>query len=523
MKKTLYLFSLLLSILVLGSCSGDDAVVPVGSVRGVVTNSKTGQPVPGCEVITSKNKTAITNAKGEFQLNDIVAGNETLSFKATGYVSQTTNVTVESGRTASVNIELVPHVITYSIYPVDPLLDFGVNTSVMNLTLRNPTSAPMEYKLTSNASWITMEPSSGLIPADKDENVKVTINRNSLSEGNYEQVITLVTPGGAENNMNIKVMVDQGAGIRPSVNTLSAVQDNGKNAIQAKGSVVNMGSTRISSYGFVYSVEMVPTLENCAGKIDLGALPGTTDFSYLFTNLEFEKEYYVRAYATNEAGTSYGETINLTLHKPGIQQMLTDQATAVKITTADLHGSIKVYLGADVNEVGFYYGTTPTPSLKNIVNSYPNGTTIQSRNVESSLEGLQPGTKYYYQTYAQCVDGSVEKGNVMSFTTMEYPTFTFNKIECEKINVRYYHLEFDATIDPKGNTIVEAGFLWNSTNAMLTMDNPRHKVVCQINNNKISYNDDINNLDIHLYVRGYLIMSDGTVVYSGEPLCFDEF
>lgn len=522
MKKIFYLFSLLLSLLVLGACSGDDNPVMLGDIRGVVKSAKTNMPVPGCEVITSKNKTAITNAQGEFLLEGVMTGDEILTFRATGYVNQTTNVVVEADRTVTANVELIPHTITYSIYPVDPLLDFGVNTSVKNLILRNPTAAPMEYKLTSSASWLIIEPSSGLIPANQEETIKVTVNRNELSEGSYEQIITLITPGGPENNMNIKVLVDQGKGVRPTVNTVSAKQIGGNNSIEAKGSVVEMGSTRITSYGFCYSFDVAPTLENNAKVIDLGDLQGSSDFSSVLSDLEFDREYSIRAFATNEAGTSYGETIRLMAQKPGIKEMKTDEATSVGITTADLHGSIKVFMGANVNEIGFLYGTTSTPSLKEIVDSYSTPTGIKSRNVDSTLKGLEAGTKYYFQTYALCEDGTVEKGNIMSFTTMEYPTFTFNKIECKKIDVRYYHLEFDATIDPKDHTIVEAGFLWNSTDAMLTVENPRHKVVCQMNGNKISYNGDINNLDFHLYVRGYLIMSDGTVRYSGEPIRFDE-
>ena len=522
MKKKLYLFSLLLSLLCLNACSGDDNDVANGSIRGVVKNIKTQMPIPGCEIVTGKNQTAISNARGEFQLNEVPPGNQTVTFKATGYVTQTTQVSVASGKTVTANIELTPHVITYSIYPVDPLLDFGVNTSVKNLILRNPTEAPMEYSLSSNASWISIEPSSGLIPAETEESVKVTVNRNGLAEGNYEQLITLSTPTGPENNMTIRVLVDQGTLVRPSVNTLSAVQDGGNNAIEAKGSLVNLGSTRVTSYGFCYSFNGAPTLDNNEKIIDLGAIQNTTEFTTLIKDLEYNREYWVRAFATNEGGTSYGETIRVEVLKPGIQEMTTGEATAVSITSADLHGNIKVYRGADVKEIGFYYGTTPTPSLKQVVNSYKTPATIQSRNVDSSLTGLQDGTKYYFQTYALGADDTVVKGNVMSFTTKEYPTFTFDRIECKKVDVRYYHLEFNATIEPKGNTIVEAGFLWNSTDSSLTYENPRHKVVCQINNNKISYSGEINNLDFHLYVRGYLVMSDGTVRYSGAPIRFDE-
>ena len=523
MKRTFYLFSLLLSLMVLSACSGDDEKeLSTGSIRGIVTNANTHKPVPGCEVITSRNKRAIANAHGEYLLEDVFSGEETLTFKATGYVTQTAKVNVEAGKKVTADIEMTPHTVTYTIYPVDALLDFGVNTSVKNLTLRNPTAAPMEYKLTSNADWIIIEPSSGLIPADSDELIKVTINRNGLSDGNYDKIITLSTPSGPENNMNIRVLVDQGQGVRPTVKTVSAKQDGGKNAIAAKGSVAEMGSTRISSYGFCYSTEGTPSLENNSKRVDLGGLEGASDYSASISNLEFEKEYSVRAYATNETGTSYGDVIKVMVHKPGITEINTEEATDVKITSATLHGNIEVYMGADVTEVGFLYGTTSTPSLKQVINSYNSPTTIQSRSLKSPVSKLDAGTKYYYQSYALCADGSLEKGNLMSFTTMEYPTFTFNKIECEKKDVRYYHLEFDATIDPKGHNIIEAGFLWNSTDAMMTLENPRHKVVCQMNNNKISYVGDINNLDFNLYVRGYLIMSDGTAVYSGDPIHFRE-
>lgn len=87
-------------------------------------------------------------------------------------------------------------------------------------------------------------------------------------------------------------------------------------------------------------------------------------------------------------------------------------------TTATLNGTYTGATGA-ISEVGFYYGTSSTPSTKVV----SNGT---SSPFTSSLSGLTANTTYYFQAYVKEYNASTSsveerKGLVLNFTTEAEP------------------------------------------------------------------------------------------------------
>lgn len=73
---------------------------------------------------------------------------------------------------------------------------------------------------------------------------------------------------------------------------------------QSGGSITDDGGSNVTQRGVVWSTEPSPTVDSCAGKTDDGS--GTGSFSSQLDGLSPATEYYVRAYATNSQGTSYG-------------------------------------------------------------------------------------------------------------------------------------------------------------------------------------------------------------------------
>lgn len=90
----------------------------------------------------------------------------------------------------------------------------------------------------------------------------------------------------------------------PVVLTEDATETAG--TIVADGSVTAEGGSSVVERGFVYSTESDPTIDD--GIVVLGTGPG--DFSGATEVLENDT-YFVRAYATNDAGTSYGSEITV--------------------------------------------------------------------------------------------------------------------------------------------------------------------------------------------------------------------
>jgi len=75
------------------------------------------------------------------------------------------------------------------------------------------------------------------------------------------------------------------------------------------GNVTADGGSAITARGFVYSdVQAIPTVNNTTTKIVTGTMG---EYSALLAGLAENKKYYVRAYAKNAVGTSYGLVVEV--------------------------------------------------------------------------------------------------------------------------------------------------------------------------------------------------------------------
>lgn len=80
-----------------------------GSVRGTVTDGQTGETIPGVNVtIVETQQGAASNAEGEYQIAGVQPGDYTLRATFVGYADREREITVRSGETTTVNLELSP-------------------------------------------------------------------------------------------------------------------------------------------------------------------------------------------------------------------------------------------------------------------------------------------------------------------------------------------------------------------------------------------------------------------------------
>ena len=95
--------------------------------------------------------------------------------------------------------------------------------------------------------------------------------------------------------------------VAPSVTTLS-VGEVTKTTATCVGEVTNDGGAEVTARGFCYGTSNSPTLSNGSFTVE-GT--GAGEFTSHLTGLTSGTNYYVRAYATNSEGTTYGNTINI--------------------------------------------------------------------------------------------------------------------------------------------------------------------------------------------------------------------
>ncbi len=98
--------------------------------------------------------------------------------------------------------------------------------------------------------------------------------------------------------------------INPSILTTHAVTYITATSAVCGGNIIYDGGNEITARGVVWSTEAHPTLENHSGLTLDGT--GSGIFQSKLTDLSGSTLYFVRAYATNSAGTSYGKVVTFT-------------------------------------------------------------------------------------------------------------------------------------------------------------------------------------------------------------------
>lgn len=96
----------------------------------------------------------------------------------------------------------------------------------------------------------------------------------------------------------------------PSNIVTNAITNITANAGYFSGSVSTDGGAPIASRGFVYSNTTSTPILGTSSAVAIGS--GVGSFNYTVTGLQSNTTYYVRSYATNSAGTAYGNMTSFT-------------------------------------------------------------------------------------------------------------------------------------------------------------------------------------------------------------------
>jgi hypothetical protein len=104
------------------------------------------------------------------------------------YERQTKSDKVTSASTINVDFEMVPGP---DLKLSETRLDFGLDSSKKSFIISNTGNGKLQYSLTATQDWITFIPGVGEVTTDADT-IKVTINRNGLSENKHKESIRIV-------------------------------------------------------------------------------------------------------------------------------------------------------------------------------------------------------------------------------------------------------------------------------------------------------------------------------------------
>ena len=189
------------------------------------------------------------------------------------------------------------------------------------------------------------------------------------------------------------------------------------------GNVVADGGADVTVRGVCWSTTPYPTTAD--NKTENGS--GTGVFVSSLIGLAANITYYVRAYATNEVGTSYGNEVSFTTEQaPNLPTVITTAITNITQTSATSGGAVTANGGSSVTARGICWSTSSNPTLADFFST--NGSGLGS--FISQMEGLEEDTKYYVRAYANNSAGT-SYGNENSFTTgqtITSPTVTTDDV-----------------------------------------------------------------------------------------------
>lgn len=177
------------------------------------------------------------------------------------------------------------------------------------------------------------------------------------------------------------------------------------------GTVVNNNGAVVTARGICYATTFQPTLANSVSSAPSG---GNGSYSVILSGLSSNTKYYVRAYATNSAGTSYGSTDSFTTTQPTAPVLTTIAPFAVGSNSASSGGSISSNGGSALLARGIVYSTSPVPTLSNNVITDPS---VNTGTYFTPISGLTPNTPYYVRAYATNATGTAY-GDEYTFTTL---------------------------------------------------------------------------------------------------------
>jgi hypothetical protein len=199
----------------------------------------------------------------------------------------------------------------------------------------------------------------------------------------------------------------------PSTPTVSTNALTNITAISATGggNISSDGGGLVTARGVVWSTTTGPTISLSTRTNDGG---GTGAFTSSMTSLSTNTKYYVRAYATNSAGTSYGDEVTLsTLNNLPI--LVTNDATSITATTAVLNGNVTGDGGSAVTQKGIVWAMTTGPNLSSNLGNLTLGGGLGT--IAVGPTGLTPGATYYVKAYATNSNGTAY-GNEVTFKTL---------------------------------------------------------------------------------------------------------
>ena len=298
--------------------------------------------------------------------------------------------------------------------PVTMIVQGAVPTACFVVT--PPAGSTVQtFTLDPGCSTDDIDPASSLLTQVRWENpgtfteweILKTYQHQYTVEGSKTITLQVKDSDGNVGNMTKTVLVTNSI-VKPIVTT-NSVTNIGSTSATCGGTVVNEGGTSVSERGICWSTNQNPTIFDSHLQIGSGAgIYNTT-----LTGLTTGATYYVKAYAINLMGTSYGDEVSFTTSFVGQPPAVTTtNITGLTATGATSGGNVTVEGSSAVTARGVCWNTSGNPTVSGLHTSDGGG----GGSFTSQLTELSPSTTYYVKAYSTNSYGT-SYGNQVDFTT----------------------------------------------------------------------------------------------------------
>jgi hypothetical protein len=178
----------------------------------------------------------------------------------------------------------------------------------------------------------------------------------------------------------------------PPVLTTATITNISYTTAISGGSVTNDGGVPIISKGICWNTGGSPTLADSTTNSGTGTGIFVSNLSNLIPNTM----YYVRAYATNNVGTAFGNQLSFTTLEISVPSLSTVLPTSVTQNSATSGGTNVNADGESITSSGICWSVKANPTIAD--SKTTDGST--SGDFISNLSGLTPNTIYYVRAYA---------------------------------------------------------------------------------------------------------------------------
>ncbi len=222
-------------------------------------------------------------------------------------------------------------------------------------------------------------------------------------------------------------------------------------SVATGGSIVNNGGALVTARGVVWD-----TLTNPLVTKNRSINGSTNDiFPDTIRGLAGSRLYYVRSYATNSAGTAYGNELNFTTLTPVVPTVTINPIDLITNISARSGGAITSDGGAAILSKGIVWSTFPNPTISNSKTTDGSGLAPFT----SQLTGLFGDSIYYVRAYATNATGTGYSSQLnFTATTAVLATITTTPIT----SITFNSAISGGNVTANGGGVISArGVVWN--------------------------------------------------------------